>query len=325
MSQLYSRIFAISTYYSDETMEIYLAHTQGFCAGVSRAMEVVERALTKYGTPLYVFHEIVHNTAVVNDFKKRGVTFVEDLEAIPDRSRVIFSAHGVSPSVIKRAQEKKLQYIDATCPLVTKVHTEALSFSTKGIETVLIGHRNHQEIIGTLGYVLTPLLHIVENEEDIDRLTIDPAKPVGYLTQTTLSVTDTAKLIERLRSKFPKLINPPKEDICYATQNRQDAVRDLAKLCDMIVICGSPNSSNSNRLRETAKSEGIPSYIVDAAQDFDITLLEGKNSVGISSGASVPRYIVDDLISKIKKIYRDAKIHSFPSLERSIVFPIPKI
>ncbi len=306
-------------------MEIYLARTQGFCAGVASAVEIVERALTKYGTPLYVFHEIVHNTFVVQDLQKRGVVFVDDLFEVPDRGRVVFSAHGVSPAVIEEAQSKNLQYIDATCPLVTKVHREAVNFSKRDYEIVLIGHKGHEELIGTSGYVTPHLLHIVENEEDIDKLDIDPEKTVGYLTQTTLSVSETQSLIERLRRRFPKLVAPPREDICYATQNRQEAVKELAKICDVIIICGSPNSSNSNRLRETGEKENVPSFIVDTAKEFDINLLEGKKMVGISSGASVPRLIVDELIHRIQQSYPDTIVNSFPDPEKNIVFPLPAI
>ena len=306
-------------------MEIYLARTQGFCAGVASAVEIVEQALVKYGAPLYVFHEIVHNTFVVSDFKNRGVIFVDDLSEVPDNQRVIFSAHGVSPSVIEEAKRKNLQFIDATCPLVTKVHREAILFSKRGYEIVLIGHKGHQELIGTSGYVAPHLLHVVEDEEDIDALTIDSAKTVGYLTQTTLSVTETKGLIQKLKNRFPNLVAPPREDICYATQNRQDAVKELAKLCDFIIICGSPNSSNSNRLRETGEEEGVTSSIIDSAEELNIELLKGKNKVGISSGASVPRTIVDRLIERIQKYYPETVVNSFPDPEKNIVFPIPAI
>ena len=306
-------------------MEIYLARTQGFCAGVASAVEIVEQALVKYGAPLYVFHEIVHNTFVVSDFKNRGVIFVDDLTEVPDNQRVIFSAHGVSPSVIAEAKRKNLQFIDATCPLVTKVHREAVLFSKRGYEIILIGHKGHQELIGTSGYVAPSLLHVVEDQEDIDALTIDPAKTVGYLTQTTLSATETKGLIQKLKTRFPNLVAPPREDICYATQNRQDAVKELAKVCDFIIICGSPNSSNSNRLRETGEEEGVASSIIDSAEELNMELLNGKNKVGISSGASVPRTIVDRLIERIQKYYPETIVNSFPDPEKNIVFPIPAI
>ncbi len=306
-------------------MEIYLARTQGFCAGVASAVEIVERALQKYGAPLYVFHEIVHNTFVVADFRNRGVIFVDDLSEVPDNERVIFSAHGVSPSVLTEAKRKNLKFIDATCPLVTKVHREAITFSKKDYEIVLIGHKGHQELIGTSGYVAPHLLHIVEDEADIEQLNIDPSQTVGYLTQTTLSVTETQGLIKKLKNRFPKLIAPPREDICYATQNRQDAVKELAQLCDIIIICGSPNSSNSNRLRETGEEENVPSYIIDSADELDMKLLNGKTKVGISSGASVPRHIVDELVNRIKEFFPGTMVNTFPDPEKNIHFQLPAI
>ena len=306
-------------------MEIYLARTQGFCAGVASAVEIVEQALAKYGAPLYVFHEIVHNTFVVQDFKRRGVIFIEDVDDVPAGEHIIFSAHGVAPTVIEQAKKKNLKYIDATCPLVTKVHKEAVNFSGQNTETVLIGHKGHQELIGTSGYVNPKLLHIVEDEHDIDDLDLAPDQPVAYLTQTTLSVDETEGLIYRLKQKFPNLIGPKRADICYATQNRHDAVKELARLCDLIIICGSPNSSNSNRLRETGANEGVPSYIVDTVDELDLKLLTGKNKIGISSGASVPRYIVDQLVNKIREHFPGAAVNAFPNPEKNIVFPIPAI
>lgn len=306
-------------------MEIYLAKTQGFCAGVSFAIDIVEQALQKYGAPLYVYHEIVHNTYVVNDFRNRGVIFVEDLSDVPQGQRVIFSAHGVPPTVIQMAKERKLKYVDATCPLVTKVHNEATKFSGKRHATVLIGHKGHQELIGTAGYVAPDLLYIVENETDIDDLKIDPEAEVAFITQTTLSVDDTTAMIDKLRKKFPNLIGPPRSDLCYATQNRQDAVKDLAQLCDIVIICGSPKSSNSNRLRETGEKQGVPSHIIDSAQELDLKLLHGKKKIGISSGASVPRIIVDQLVQRIQKHFPGTRVHAFENPEKNIVFALPKI
>lgn len=306
-------------------MEIYLAKTQGFCAGVSFAIDIVDQALQKYGAPLYVYHEIVHNTYVVNGFRKKGVIFVEDVNEVPEGERIIFSAHGVPPSVIQSARERRLKFVDATCPLVTKVHNEALKFSEKKYETVLIGHKGHQELIGTAGYVDPALLHIVENDEDIDNLDIDLQAEVAFLTQTTLSVDDTTQMIEKLKDKYQNIVAPPRSDLCYATQNRQDAVKDLAKHCDAIIICGSPNSSNSNRLRETGEKNGAVSYIIDSAEELDISLLEGKVKVGISSGASVPRIIVDQLVERIQEKYPDAIVHEFDNPEKNIVFALPQI
>lgn len=303
-------------------MDIYLARTQGFCAGVASAIEIVEQALAKYGTPLYVYHDIVHNTSVVNDMQKRGVVFVEDLNDVPENSRIIFSAHGIPPEVINTAQRRRLKYVDATCPLVTKVHKEAVKFSDQNIDIVLIGHIGHQELIGTAGYVKPELLHIVETEADVDKLDIASSNTVAYITQTTLSVDETKGIIEKLKIKFPKLIGPPRSDICYATQNRQDAVKDLAKMCDFIIICGSPHSSNSNRLRETGEQQGVPSIIVDTAAELDLSIMANKKNVGVSSGASVPRHLVDEIITKIHSLYPDAKVHEFENTEKNIVFPI---
>jgi 4-hydroxy-3-methylbut-2-enyl diphosphate reductase len=303
-------------------MDIYLARTQGFCAGVASAIEIVEQALAKYGNPLYVYHDIVHNTSVVNDMQKRGVVFVEDLHNVPEGSRIVFSAHGIPPEVVNTAQKRRLKYVDATCPLVTKVHKEAVKFSDQNIDIILIGHVGHQELIGTAGYVKPDLLHIIETEQDVDQLTIDPSLTIAYITQTTLSVDETKGIIEKLKKKFPKLIGPPRSDICYATQNRQDAVKDLAKMCDLIIICGSPHSSNSNRLRETGEQQGVPSYIVDTAAELSLSIVEGKKNIGISSGASVPRYLVDEIISKIHSRYPSAKVHEFENTEKNIVFPI---
>ncbi|NDC83562.1 4-hydroxy-3-methylbut-2-enyl diphosphate reductase [bacterium] len=306
-------------------MEIHLAHTQGFCAGVASAIEVVNRALAKYGTPLYVRHHIVHNTAVIKDFEDQGVVFIEELSEVPEGGRVIFSAHGVSPTIYEEAKSRQLIYIDATCPLVMKVHREATSFSAKNIQTVLIGHRGHQELVGTSGYVSPDLLHVVETEEDIDRLELDTTIPTGYLTQTTLSVTDTARLIEKLKDKFPGIVGPPKSDICFATQNRQDAVTELANQCDVIIICGSRHSSNSNRLKETAEKTGNPSYLIDSVEEFDPEWIRGKEKVGISSGASVPEYIVQTLVSAITAIYPDTTVYRKDSVEKDIRFTVPKV
>lgn len=306
-------------------MEIYLAKTQGFCAGVAFAVDIVAQALKKYGAPLYVYHEIVHNTSVVDGFRKEGVIFVEDISAVPEGVRIIFSAHGVPPSVIEAAQARKLNFIDATCPLVTKVHNEALKFSQLKYETVLIGHKGHQELIGTEGYIDPDLRHIVEDEKDIEALNIDSQATTAYITQTTLSVDDTTSMVEQLKQKFKNLIAPPRSDLCYATQNRQDAVKDLAAICDVIIICGSPNSSNSNRLRETGEKSGTVSYIVDTADELDMSLLDGKNKVGISSGASVPRVIVDQLVGKIQQKYPGTIVHTFENPEKNIVFALPQI
>tara|TARA_A100001011_G_scaffold33479_1_gene32081 strand:- start:272 stop:1246 length:975 start_codon:yes stop_codon:yes gene_type:complete len=303
--------------------EVHLAHTQGFCAGVSSAIDIVEIALEKYGTPLYVRHEIVHNTSIIKDLESRGVVFVEELVDVPDDHAVVFSAHGTAPDVYAAAEKRGLHFIDATCPLVTKVHRQATRYSKRSTHTILIGHRGHQELIGTSGYVHPDLLHIVEDESDIENLDLDPELEIGVLTQTTLSVSDTSHLIQKLQKKFPKIITGNKEDICYATQNRQDAVKELTQTCDVIIICGSPTSSNSNRLKETAQNEGVESYIIDLVEEFNSEWLEGKTKVGISSGASVPSYIVNDLVKLILELNPKAVLFQKESVEKGISFPLP--
>ena len=289
---------------------------------MASAIDIVELALQTYGTPLYVYHDIVHNTSVVNDMRERGVIFVEDLNDVPEGSRIIFSAHGIPPTLIDQAKARQLKYVDATCPLVTKVHKEAVKFSSQNIDTVLIGHVGHQELVGTSGYVRPDFLHIVEDEDDVDDLDIAPGKTVAYITQTTLSVDETKGIIAKLQKRFPKLVGPSRSDICYATQNRQDAVKELAKTCDIIVICGSPHSSNSNRLRETGEGQGVESHIVDTAEELDVSIFKNKSKVGLSSGASVPRYMVDTIIEKIQNAYPGTSVQEFPNQEKNIVFPV---
>lgn len=305
--------------------EIHLAATQGFCAGVASAIEVVERALEKYGTPLYVRHHIVHNTTVIADFESQGVVFIEELNEVPENQTVIFSAHGTAPYEYINAKKRGLRIIDATCPLVSKVHREAVRFSEKGIQTILIGHRGHQELIGTSGYVKSDLLFVIEDEHEIDSLQIDPSKPVGFLTQTTLSVSDTKRMIDRLRVKFPEIQGPPKADICFATQNRQNAVENLVKVCDLIIVCGSAHSSNSNRLKECAEQHGVESYIIDTVAGLDINWLSGKEKIGITSGASVPQKIVDEVVARIQSVCGNVPIFQEENVEKSIKFPIPNI
>ncbi len=290
-------------------MEIFLARTHGFCSGVANAINIVEDALKQYNLPIYVYHEIVHNTSVVDDFRRRGVIFVENIDDVPISATLIFSAHGVPPAAITKAQMRKLKIIDATCPLVTKVHKEATKFSKKNYHVVLIGHKGHQEIIGTSGYIKKNLLHIIEDEKDIESLSISSNTPIAYLTQTTLSIDDTKKLIQKLKQKFPYLEAPASECICYATQKRQEAVKELATFCDIIIICGSKNSSNSNRLKETGEKAGVKTLLIDKATELDTNILDTKSKIGISSGASVPRYIVDEIIKKIQTKYPDARLH----------------
>ncbi|MSR89264.1 MAG: 4-hydroxy-3-methylbut-2-enyl diphosphate reductase [Candidatus Margulisbacteria bacterium] len=304
---------------------ITLAHTQGFCAGVDSAIEIVHLALAKYGAPLYVRHEIVHNTSVIRDFELQGVVFIEDLSDVPDNTTVIFSAHGTAPEVHAQANLRGLKIIDATCPLVTKVHRQALKFSERGVQTIVIGHRGHQELLGTSGYIDPALLFIVETVQDVDSLVLDVQKPIGYLTQTTLSIDDTRHMIARLKERFPTVEGPTKANICYATQNRQDSIKELAEICDVVVVCGSPKSSNSNRLRETAANMGVPSYIIDTVEELDFSWFEGKVHLGLTSGASVPRYVVDAVVACLKTRYPTIQINEETTPEVGIRFPIPAI
>ena len=305
--------------------EIHLAATQGFCAGVASAIEVVEKALKKYGCPLYVKHEIVHNTAVINDFKKEGVIFIENLSDVPENNVVIFSAHGTAPDEYVKANKRGLRIIDATCPLVSKIHREAVRFSERGVQTVLIGHKGHQELIGTSGYVDQSLLHIIETVDDVSLLNLDESKPIGFLTQTTLSVSDTQLIITALKERYPNISGPPKADICYATTNRQNAVSDIASVCDIIIVCGSPTSSNSNRLREMSESLGVDSYIIDTVAELDFSWLDNKRRCGITSGASVPKKIVDDVVIALQARFKNIKIFQDDNIETGIHFPLPNI
>jgi len=305
--------------------EVHLAATQGFCAGVASAIEVVDRALFKYGQPLFVKHEIVHNTAVIADFEKKGVVFIENLSDVPENNVVIFSAHGTAPEEYVKAKKRGLHIIDATCPLVSKIHREAVRFSERNVQTILIGHKGHQELIGTSGYVDSELLHIIETVEDIDSLDLDINKPIGFLTQTTLSVLDTQNIIKVLKQKYPKIVGPPKADICYATTNRQNSVRDIAGICDVIIVCGSPTSSNSNRLKEMAEDLGVDSYIIDSVDELDLRWLENKRRCGITSGASVPKKIVDDLVDTLKEHFKNIKIFQDENIEKDINFPLPNL
>ena len=305
--------------------EIHLAATQGFCAGVASAIEVVEKALKKYGSPLYVKHEIVHNTAVINDFKKEGVIFIENLSDVPENNVVIFSAHGTAPDEYVKANKRGLRIIDATCPLVSKIHREAVRFSERGVQTVLIGHKGHQELIGTSGYVDQSLLHIIETVDDVSLLNLDESKPIGFLTQTTLSVSDTQLIIKALKERYPNISGPPKADICYATTNRQNAVSDIASVCDIIIVCGSPTSSNSNRLREMSESLGVDSYIIDTVAELDFSWFDNKRRCGITSGASVPKKIVDDVVIALQARFKNIKIFQDDNIETGIHFPLPNI
>ncbi|MGA0242024.1 MAG: 4-hydroxy-3-methylbut-2-enyl diphosphate reductase [Candidatus Marinamargulisbacteria bacterium] len=304
--------------------DLHLAHTQGFCAGVVNAIDIVSLSIEKFGVPLYVRHAIVHNTSVIKDFESRGVIFVEDLADVPDDHVIVFSAHGTSPDVYAAAKKRNITIIDATCPLVTKVHRQAKRYSERGIHIVLIGHRGHQELIGTSGYIRPDLLHVVEDEVDVAELNLPEDVDIGVLTQTTLSVDDTSFLINKLRDRYPNIITGGKEDICYATQNRQDAVKALAKAeCELIIVIGSANSSNSNRLVETAQQHGVDSFIIDLPEALNMTKLTSYQRVGVTSGASVPSYLIERLLDRIKSQYPDIRVHKSPSVEKDILFPLP--
>ena len=300
--------------------DLFLAHTQGFCAGVSYALSIVEETLKKYGPPIYINHHIVHNTAIIKDLESRGVVFVEKLEEVPFEKICIFSAHGVAPEVYEKAIVRKLKMIDATCPLVSKIHRKAREFSNKNIPVVLIGHKKHQEVIGTAGYIKPELLYFVEKKDDIEKINLDHQTAIAYLTQTTLSVLETSDLIDALKNKFPKLIIPKQKDICYATENRQKAVLELTKSVDFFIVCGSKNSSNSVRLFETAMNQGIEAVLVDSESELDLAVLKDKAKIGISSGASVPEFLVQGLVNKIKNFYPEVNVFQEPSIEKKQIW-----
>ena len=303
---------------------IHLAYPRGFCAGVDRAISIVEKALETFPAPLYVHHEIVHNTHVVESLKLRGVIFVEELSHVPHHSTVIFSAHGVSPDVIEVAKSRNLKILDATCPLVTKVHIEARRYDREGYQIVLIGHRNHVEAIGTQGEAPEKIT-IVETEADIDRLHFSSDEKIAYLTQTTLSVRDTRSLIQKLKLKFPNIEGPASSDICYATTNRQLAVEKITREVDLMLVIGSKNSSNSNRLRELAKDDGTTAYLIDSATDLqDAWFSEKKPRVGLTAGASAPEILVQNVIKRLKDHYGYSEIKEIRVTEEDVVFKLPK-
>jgi 4-hydroxy-3-methylbut-2-en-1-yl diphosphate reductase len=302
-------------------MKIILANPRGFCAGVNMAIESLERALDLFGEPLYVYHEIVHNKYVVERFKKRGVVFVEDLEEVPVGAPLLYSAHGVSPQVRELARARKLQAIDATCPLVTKVHLEAVKYAREGYTILLIGHEGHDEVIGTMGEAPDRMI-LVETAEDVERLEIDPEK-IAYLTQTTLSVDDANVVIAALRKKFPQIANPPKDDICYATQNRQDAIRQLAPRADLVLVLGSQNSSNSRRLQEIASSLGPHAHLIDGVAEIRPEWLDGVETVLITAGASAPEDVVQQCVEFLQQRYGATISEATVRLE-DVHFPLPK-
>ena len=298
-----------------------LANPRGFCAGVDRAIEIVERALELYGAPIYVRHEVVHNRYVVRNLKEKGAVFVEELEEIPDDSTVIFSAHGVARVVQTAAAGRELRVLDATCPLVTKVHTEVSRYGREGRTVILVGHAGHPEVEGTMGQA-TGVVHLVESVEDIDNLNIPAGTPLAYVTQTTLSVDDTAKILKRLRERFPKIEGPRRDDICYATQNRQDAVRAIAGRCDVVFVVGSSTSSNSNRLRELAAQTGARAFLIDGAEDIDKKVLEGVHRVGLTAGASAPEILVDEVVKELQALGGSLRTVSSP-LDEGVSFSLP--
>ncbi len=307
-------------------MEALLANPRGFCAGVDRAIDIVNRALEVFGSPVYVRHEVVHNRFVVDDLRQRGAVFVEELHEIPDDAIVIFSAHGVSRAVQEEARTRGLKVFDATCPLVTKVHVEVSAFSAGGRECILIGHAGHPEVEGTMGqYDETAggRIYLVEDETQVANLEVRDPNNLAYVTQTTLSVDDTARVIDALRNRFPSIQGPRKDDICYATQNRQDAVKFLAEQSDVVLVVGSTNSSNSNRLRELAERCGARAYLVDDATQIDPAWLQGASGVGITAGASAPEVLVEEVVSTLKELGVRA-VSNLEGREENITFSLPK-
>ena len=306
-------------------MDILLANPRGFCAGVDRAIDIVERAIKLFGAPIYVRHEVVHNRYVVNDLKQKGAIFVNELDEVPDDCTVIFSAHGVSKVVQNEAKRRGLHVFDATCPLVTKVHMEVSRYSQKGIETILIGHKGHPEVEGTMGqydHSNGGNIYLVESPKDVKTLNVNNPESLRYVTQTTLSKDDTAIVIDTLRETFPQIQGPLKEDICYATQNRQDAVKQLVKTCDLILIVGSKNSSNSNRLCEIAKNSNLEGYLIDSADDIQLAWLKNKKNIGLSAGASAPELLVQNVIDFLKE-HGVTSVSSI-GFSEDVVFSLPK-
>mgnify|MGYP003477066402 CR=1 FL=1 len=308
-------------------MDIILANPRGFCAGVDRAIEIVKRAIDTLGAPIYVRHEVVHNRFVVDDLRQRGAVFVEELDEVPDNATVIFSAHGVSQGVRTEAARRGLKGFDATCPLVTKVHLEVARHCRAGRDVVLIGHAGHPEVEGTMGQWLaeagTGKIYLIEDLQDVDRLQIAQPENFAYTTQTTLSVDDTRGIIDALRAKYPEMQGPRNDDICYATQNRQDAVRELAERCDLVLVVGSPNSSNSNRLRELAEREGVEAYLIDGADEIDPHWVEGRRHIGVTAGASAPDVLVQGVIARLRELGAGG-LRELDGKPEDMVFALPK-
>ena len=304
-------------------MQIFLANPRGFCAGVDRAIEIVERALQLHGAPIYVRHEVVHNKFVVDNLRQKGAIFIESLDDVPAGSTLIFSAHGVPKAVVAEAERRELRIFDATCPLVTKVHVEVAKMRAQGKEIIMIGHAGHPEVEGTMGQCGDGM-YLVEDETDVAKLRVKDENQLAFVTQTTLSVDDATKIIEALKIRFPTIIGPKKDDICYATQNRQDAVKEMTTKCDLVIVVGSPNSSNSNRLREVAETYGIEAYMVDNAEELKAEWLTGKKNIGVTSGASAPEVLVKAVVEKLKTLGADGKISELEGIAEAVVFPLPK-
>ncbi|WP_293006587.1 4-hydroxy-3-methylbut-2-enyl diphosphate reductase [Nitrosomonas sp.] len=312
-------------------IKVLLSNPRGFCAGVDRAIEIVERALTMHGAPIYVRHEVVHNRFVVENLEKKGAVFVENLDEVPQDSILIFSAHGVSHAVRREAADRKLKVFDATCPLVTKVHVEVGKMRKDGKEIIMIGHQGHPEVEGTMGQIEgeDKGMYLVETEMDVEVLTVKDETNLAYVTQTTLSVDDAARIVDALKKRFPMITGPKKDDICYATQNRQDAVKKMVNQCDLVIVVGSPNSSNSNRLCEVARNANVESYMVDRAEQLQEAWFIGKKVIGITAGASAPEILVQQVISRLKQIGadqigEDVMIEELSGVVESVVFPLPK-
>jgi 4-hydroxy-3-methylbut-2-enyl diphosphate reductase len=305
-------------------MQILLANPRGFCAGVERAIAIVERALEKFGAPIYVRHEVVHNRYVVDGLKAKGAVFVEELAEVPDGATVIFSAHGVPQSVRQEADARGLRVYDATCPLVTKVHLEVARLHRQGHEIIMIGHKGHPEVEGTMGQA-TGKMYLVENVDDVTRLEISSGNvpPLAFVTQTTLSVDDARVIVQALTARFPKIVGPRKDDICYATQNRQDAVKALAGKVDRVIVVGSKNSSNSNRLREVAAISGVPAYLVDGADQIDAAWLGNATRVGVTAGASAPEVLVNGVVERLRALGASG-VETLDGVPENVNFPIPK-
>ncbi len=304
------------------SMQITLANPRGFCAGVDRAIAIVERALQLYGAPIYVRHEVVHNKFVVDDLRKKGAVFVEHLDEVPTGNTVIFSAHGVSQAVRKEAEARGLKVFDATCPLVTKVHIEVSRMRQQGKEIIMIGHKGHPEVEGTMGQTEGGM-YLVESPEDVAALQVADPDNLAFVTQTTLSVDDASRIIDALRARFPTIIGPRKDDICYATQNRQDAVKALAKQCDAVIVVGSPNSSNSNRLREVAELSGARAYMVDNAAELEPEWVAGAARVGVTAGASAPEVLVQEVVVKLHELGA-GEVAQLEGVAEAVTFPLPK-